>query len=278
MSLDQAQVLRVGGLGISVVVRPGTVDGVPLLLCNGIGAHHEALKPFVDALDPRITAVRFDAPGVGASSVPRLPLPFGVIARLAGRLVAQLGHDRFDVLGISWGGGLAQQIAFQHPRRCRRLVLAATAPGWMMVPATPQVLRHMVTPGRYRDPDYARSVAGTIYGGSIRQRPELAEALLVESDRPPSRRGYLYQLLAGAGWTSLPFLPLIRQQTLLLAGTDDPIVPLVNARLMARGLPHARLETYDDGHLALVTGAADLAPIVSEFLLAPDPRSVAAGG
>ena len=267
MTLEQAVTLEVGRARIRAVVRPGRAEGVPLLLCNGIGAPHDALKPFVDALDPDLTVIRFDVPGVGASATPRLPAHFAVIARQAGRLMTQLGHARFDALGISWGGGLAQQLAFQNPRRCRRVVLVATATGMLMVPASPLVLRHMVTPGRYRDAEYARSVAGLIYGGAVRRRPELAKALLVDTDRPPSQRGYLYQLLAGVGWTSLPFLPLIRQPTLVLAGTDDPIIPLANGRLMAALLPNAQLHRYDDGHLALVTSAAELAPVVSRFLL-----------
>jgi poly(3-hydroxyalkanoate) depolymerase len=267
VTVEHATTLVVGGARIAAVVRPGSDDAVPLLLCNGIGAPHAALKPFVDALDPRITAIRFDVPGVGASPLAAVPRPYAAIARTATRLVRQLGHERFDVLGISWGGGLAQQIAFQHPKRCRRLVLAATGTGWMMLPASPSVLRHLVTPGRYRDPDYARAVAGLIYGGSVRSHPELAKALLVDSDRPPSRRGYRHQLLAAAGWTSLPFLPLIRQETLLLAGSDDPIVPLVNAKVITALLPHARLRTYEDGHLGLITRAAELAPVVADFLL-----------
>lgn len=266
-AIEQASTVTVGRTELRVVVRPGTAGGPPLLLCNGIGAQQEVLKPFVDALDPRITAVRFDVPGVGASPLKRLPRSYGALALLATRLMSQLGHDSFDVLGISWGGGLAQQIAFQHPRRCRRLVLCATATGWLMVPGAPTVLRHMVTPARYRDRTYVRDVAGTIYGGQMRTQPDLARTLLVEGDRPPSHRAYAYQLMAAAGWTSLPFLPLIRQQTLVLHGTDDPIVPLVNARLMTRLLPHAQLYTYDDGHLGLVTRAAELAPVVSNFLL-----------
>lgn len=270
MTVEEASTVRVGRSELRVVVRRGTdVTTTPLLLCNGIGAPQETLRPFVDALDPRITAIRFDVPGVGASPLPRTPLPYTVIARLAAGLVGELGWHRFDVLGISWGGGLAQQIAFQHRRRCRRVVLVATATGWMMVPASPKVLRHMVTPGRYRDPAYAAAVAPQLYGGAVRQDPGAARSLLVGADRPPSPRGYVYQLLAGAGWTSLPFLPLIRQRALVLAGTDDPLIPVANARLMARLLPHARLHTYDDGHLALVTAARDLAPVVSQFLLEP---------
>jgi len=66
-------------------------------------------------------------------------------------------------------------------------------------------------------------------------------------------------------------LRLIRQPTLILAGDDDPIIPLANARLMAALLPDARLHVYPDGHLGLLTMAAELAPVVSDFLLAVEP-------
>jgi pimeloyl-ACP methyl ester carboxylesterase len=88
---------------------------------------------------------------------------------------------------------------------------------------------------------------------------------------PVSQRGYLYQLLASAAWTSLPWLRLVRQPTLILAGDDDPIIPLANARLMAALLPGARLHVYQDGHLGLLTRAAELAAVVSDFLLAVEP-------
>jgi pimeloyl-ACP methyl ester carboxylesterase len=135
-----------------------------------------------------------------------------------------------------------------------------------MVPATPRVLLRMSTARRHRDPAYARRIAGDIYGGALRDRPELAEQLIRAHARPVSSRGYLYQLAAGTGWTSLPFLPLVRQPTLILAGDDDPIIPLVNARIMAALLPAARLHVYPDGHLGLLTRAGELAPVVGEFL------------
>ena len=179
----------------------------------------------------------------------------------------RLGHERFDALGISWGGGLVQQMAFQYPRRCRRIVLAATATGCLMVPASPRVLARMATPRRYRDASYARAVAADIYGGEMRRNPDVARHLLLDADRPPSGLGYVFQLAAGLGWSSLPVLPLIRQRALILAGTDDPIIPIINARMMSALLPHAQLHTYDDGHLALVTRCGELAPVVSKFLL-----------
>lgn len=258
--------LTVLGHEIRADVRPGTEPGPPLLLCNGIGASLDLLQPFVDALDPRIGVVRFDVPGVGGSPNPRLPYNFPLLTFGIGRMMAQLGFEEYDVLGISWGGGLAQQIAFQQPRRCRRLVLVSTATGSLMVPASPRVLRKMVTPQRYRDAEYAVQVAAELYGGQMRDRPDDVRRLMHDQSRVGSRRGYVLQLLAGAGWSSLPALPFIRQPTLVLAGDDDPIIPLVNARIMRALLPDARLHVYADGHLGLVTSADVLAPVIADFL------------
>lgn len=258
--------LTVLGHDVRVSVRPGTDPGPPLLLCNGIGASLDLLQPFVDALDERIEVVRFDVPGVGGSPDPKIPYNFALLAAFVARLMRALGYDRFDVLGISWGGGLAQQIAFQHPLHCRRLVLVSTATGSVMVPAGPQVLRKMVTPRRYRDADYAVSVAAELYGGRMREHPEWVRSLMHDQSRVGSKRGYLLQLLAGAGWSSLPGLPFIRQPTLILAGDDDPLIPLVNARILRRLLPDARLHVYADGHLGLVTSADELAPRIAAFL------------
>ena len=267
--LQQRTVL---GHEVRVAVRRGTEPGPPLLLCNGIGASLDLLQPFVDELDERIEVVRFDVPGVGGSPMPQVPYNFALLAWFVSRLMTDLGYQRYDVLGISWGGGLAQQIAFQSPRRCRRLVLVSTATGSLMVPAPPRVLRKMVTPQRYRDADYAVQVAAELYGGQMRERPDDVRRLMHAHSRVGSRRGYLLQLLAGAGWSSLPGLPFIRQPTLILAGRDDPIIPPVNARIMHRLLPHAELHVYDDGHLGLVTSAAELAPRIARFL-----RPAAAG-
>jgi poly(3-hydroxyalkanoate) depolymerase len=260
--------LRVRALGheVRVAVRPGTEGGPPLVLCNGIGASLDLLEPFVDEVDPRIEVVRFDVPGVGGSSTPKLPYNFSLLACFVGRLLDELGYDRFDALGISWGGGLAQQLAFQYPLRCRRVVLVSTGTGMLMVPARLSVLSKMITPRRYRDPGYARAIAPVLYGGRMRERPDEVRHVLYEQERLGSRAGYFLQLLAGLGWSSLPFLPLIRQRTLILAGNDDPIIPLVNARIMHALIPHATLHVYDDGHLGLLTSADELGPLVSRFL------------
>lgn len=263
-SIEQDRFLQLGARTMRVRVRPGTGDGPPLVLANGIGAPLEVLDPFVAALDPAIEVVRFDVPGVGGSPPPPVPYPYQMHARLLGKALDELGHGRVDILGISWGGGLAQQFAFQNPRRCRRLVLVATATGSLMVPGSPRVLARMLTPRRHQDPVYAQRVAGLLYGGAM--RGHTGGSPLAGRSQDTSSRGYLYQLLGSAGWTSLPWLPFIRQPTLILAGDDDPIVPLVNARIMARLMPRARLEVYPDGHLGLLTRSPELAATVEQFL------------
>jgi poly(3-hydroxyalkanoate) depolymerase len=257
-----------GGRTLRVAVRAGTDPSVPpLLLMNGIGASLEVLQPFVDALDRRRTVIRFDVPGVGGSPRPVVPYNLATFSPVVARVLTRLGFDdQVDVLGLSWGGGLAQHFAVQHRSRCRKLVLAATATGSLMVPAHPRVLARMLTPRRHRDPDYARSIAGEIYGGSMRTEPDRAARALHSHTRVGPKRGYYFQLAASAGWSSLPFLKLIRQPTLILAGDDDPIVPVVNARIMARCIPGAELHVYDGGHIALITEARQLAPVIEHFL------------
>jgi poly(3-hydroxyalkanoate) depolymerase len=257
-----------GGRTLRVSVRPGTDPSVPtLLLMNGIGASLEVLQPFVDALDKRRTVVRFDVPGVGGSPRPVVPYSLPTFGPVVTGMLDRLGFDDpVDVLGLSWGGGLAQHFAVQHRRRVRRLVLAATGTGTLMVPAHPRVLGRMLTPRRHRDPEYARSIAGDIYGGTMRSDPERAARVLHSASRLGPRRGYYFQLAASTGWSSLPFLRLIRQPTLIVAGDDDPIIPVINARVMARLIPDARLHVYPGGHIALITEAGELAPVIEDFL------------
>jgi poly(3-hydroxyalkanoate) depolymerase len=268
-TLTSEGLLSVLGQQIRVNVREGT--GVPLVLCNGIGASLEVLDPFVDQLNPDTPVVRFDVPGSGGS--PNSPLPYGFpyLAVVLGRVLRKLGIvGQVDILGLSWGGALAQQFAFQNPRRCRRLILVSTGTGAIMVPGRPSVLAKMVTPRRFLDHEYAASIAGEIYGGTVRDDPSTVKRLFDRQLMAGSRVGYLHQLLAGAVWTSVFALPVVRQRTLILAGLDDPIIPVVNARIMGRLLPHATVHLHAGGHVDLITNAAELAPVIESFRDQPD--------
>jgi poly(3-hydroxyalkanoate) depolymerase len=256
----------IGGRILRVAVREGNPAWPPLLLCNGFGASLEMLEPFVDALDPQRAIIRFDMPGLGGSPAPVLPYHLATTAPLLSGILDRLGYQQADVLGISWGGGPAQQFALRCPARVRRLVLVATAPGALMVPGYPRILLRMLTPRRRRDPGYTARIAGELFGGRVREDPSPARDLLHAVTRPGPARGSVYQLISLAGWTSLPRLPRLRQPALILAGDDDPIIPLANARIMHRLMPRSELHIYHGGHLDLVLEAERMAAIVEAFL------------
>ena len=260
----ELRMIEVGGQPLRVGRWPGRPGGAPLLVFNGIGANIELLEPFVAALDG-VEVLAFDVPGTGGSPLPALPYRFSTLARLAARLLDALGYRAVDVLGVSWGGALAQQFAHQCPDRCRRLVLAATSAGALMVPGRPSAMVKLLSPRRYRDPDYLQEIGGEIYGGAYRRDPGLLRTH-GEQIRPPGGLGYAYQLLAAWGWTSALWLRTLPQPALVMHGNDDPIVPLVNAKLLAALLRDARLHVVDDGHLFMLTRASEVAPVVRGFL------------
>ncbi len=260
----EIKVFDVDGQELRTAIRKGTSSRPPLMMFNGIGANLELARPFIEQLDDT-TAIIFDVPGVGGSPAPGFPYRPSTLARLAKRLGEILGYDRMDISGVSWGGGLAQQFAFQYPSVCRKLILAATAPGFTMVPGKPNVLSKMASPRRYTDPGYLRSIAPDIYGGAFRTDPTLI-GKHAAAMKGATQYGYMLQLLAMSGWTSLPWLWLLRQPTLILSGNDDPLVPMINAKMMHQMISKSRLEVIDDGHLFMVTKPRETAEIIEGFL------------
>jgi poly(3-hydroxyalkanoate) depolymerase len=256
--------IKVGRQWLQVATTRGPNARPPLLLFNGIGANWELAKPFLRALT-NTAAIIFDVPGIGGSPAPPLPYRPSTLARLAANLIAQLGHSQVDVAGVSWGGGIAQQFAHQHGDVCRKLVLAATSPGAIMVPGKPSVVLKLATPRRYFDRNYMRTIAPEVYGGAFRHDPDLV-ATHARAMSGGTSLGYFLQLLAMTGWTSLPWLWSLRQPTLVLMGRDDPLVPELNGRIMVRLIPNARLQTIDDGHMFMVTRPAETARLIEAFL------------
>jgi len=230
---------------------------------NGLGVSLEGLQQFVDALDPSVTVIRFDVPGVGASPTPSAPYRFWGVSSLVSGMLDVLGYRQVDVLGVSWGGALAQQFAAQDRHRCRRLVLVSTSSG-VTIPGSISIFTEVFSRKRYTDPEHARKVGPRIYGGRLRS--DAGASIKILQHVRPNLRGHIFQQLAVLGWTSLPFARLIRQPTLILTGDDDPIIAPVNARILQAVLPNARLHVFHDGHLGLLTSAAELAPIVEDFL------------
>jgi poly(3-hydroxyoctanoate) depolymerase len=268
-TIAETKTINVQGTQVYVSIRPGDDSEPALLLINGLGANLELFDPFLDALDnvegQKIGTICFDVPGVGGSSLPRFPMRFGGLARLVAQMLDVLGHQEVDVLGISWGGGLAQQFARQYPWRCRRLILMSTSTGGISVPGRLDVLAKLLSPRRYFEPSYMESIAPILYGGSFQENPDLARTH-AQMIRAPHSLGYYGQLLASMGWTSIHWLHQLRQPTLVMAGKDDAIVPPINARILARLIPNATFRIFKGGHLFALTEKEQVASLVHAFL------------
>ena len=230
---DGSSVVRISGLDVRVHLQG---HGEPLLLLNGVTRPLESWAPLAKELPGR-TLVSFDAPGVGGSPTPILPLSIQMLARIAEGVLDAAGLDHADVLGFSHGGAVAQQLAFQAPSRVGHLVLAATTCGVGSVPGSSSSLRSPQTSS----------------GSGRWPRPHLI--------------GTFWHALAIATWSSIPFLGAITAPTLVACGSRDRVAPAANSRLLARRIPGAALVLLHAGHDLQRVGQADkLAAAVESFL------------
>lgn len=240
----------------------GQGAGRPLVFFNGIGANLELASGLGDMFPDR-EILTLDVPGVGGSPVTQWPYRHWMLARWIRKLVDRYGIDEMDVMGVSWGGALAQQFAFQYRARVKRLILCATTAGVTMIPGRPASLSKMVDTRRYSDPGFMRENFAKLYGDAA----DGAAGGHIDNLMPPDPKGYLYQILAFAGWSSLPFIRFLKMPALVIMGDADTIVPLANGHILNFALPDARLEVIEGGgHLFLVTRADETAALIQGFL------------
>jgi poly(3-hydroxyoctanoate) depolymerase len=261
---DFATDVVVKGHRLHVLVRG---QGRPLLLIGGIGANVAMCEPFARELT-QTRLIMFDMPGSGRSSTPARPIGMAGLASIVEGLLDELCYERVDVLGVSMGGGLAQQLARQAPERVRRLVLVATGCGAGMVPGRPWALGVMTTPLRYYSTPFFKLVAPIFLGGEKwRDRRFVNKHAAARRARPPSLRGYYIQALSALTFSSLLWLHTLQHQTLVLSGDDDPIVPAINGAVLAHRIPNARHHVFrGGGHLFILDSPDEVAPLVEDFL------------
>ena len=240
-------------------------DHPPILFFNGIGANIEAVAPLAEALTER-RFIMFDMPGVGGSPEPTVPYNPFIMSWIAKELLKRFDAGAVDVMGVSWGGAMAQHFTLQHGSHVRRLILAATTAGMIMLPGNPAALSKMADPRRYIDAAFMEKHFKTLYGGLTGGKDEHIGRLT-----PPTPRGYVYQLLCMMGWTSVPALPFLRKPVLIMMGEDDNIVPLANGRFLETLIPDSRLEIFEQGgHLFMLTHREQTLSSLRGFLDAPD--------
>ena len=238
-------------------------EGEPLLLYSGIWGEVRLWERLLPHL-PGFRTIAFDPPGIGRSQMPSVPLSMWALARFGTAVLDEFGIDSAHVLGASFGGAVAQQMAFSHSSRVRRLVLVSTSFGGFARPGKLSALWHFIHPRSYH-PERLERVAGDMFGGRLRTEPELVRSMHIR--RPTDTLAALYRMAPLIGWTSLPWLWTIRHPALVIAGDDDPVTPLINHKIIATLMPQARLHTVaGGGHLALLDSAHQVGPVITSFL------------
>lgn len=256
--------LRVNGHRVRVR-RHGS--GHPLLLINGLGACLDGWEPLAGRLPDR-ELIMVDHPGTGRSDPPSRLLHMAEIAALYVGVLDQLKVERFDVLGFSFGGTVTQQIARDFPKRVSSIILAGTSCGWGGFPADPLTLMVAANPMRYRFTAVRELSAPMLYRGRVGRDPELFETELKGwTAHKATFAGVYYQVAAYSGWSSLPWLHTLKVPTLVLAGSEDPMAPAINSRLIASVISGAQVHVFHEGgHLFPFDRAEEVSERINAFL------------
>jgi poly(3-hydroxyoctanoate) depolymerase len=243
--------IKIDGMSFPVVERQGSGDA-PLLLINGMRMECGVFNKFKrNIASPTIS---FNFPTWWTCPSWRWSIsPMSDIAHKVARLVAAAGYEQVDVLGVSWGGALAIELATLHPSLCRKLILVSTT----------------ARPSRMWRPKQLHSYLTKDYGGNVAtDRLLMAEAKDTAGSSPLLTD--LYRGLALPFWWGTARLPFIRQQTLIVSGTDDRITSVDEAKHLHHHIAASELELVKDtGHLLIYSDPKKVADPVNVFCATP---------
>lgn len=251
----------------------GPRDGVPVVLLNHWGAVLDNFDPrIIDGLAGRRRVIATDYRGIGLSGG-KAPLTVDEMARDAIALIRALGFEKVDLFGFSLGGFVAQDVVLKAPGLVRKLILTGTGPaggtGIARVGAVswPLIIKAMLT---FRDPKFYLFFPPTANG---RRGAKAFLSRLKEReagrDKAAPITAFLRQLKAIEAWgrQASQDLGSIKIPVLIANGDNDIMVPTVNSADMARRIPGAELEIYEDaGHGGIFQYHADFVPKALSFL------------
>lgn len=242
--------------------RVGT--GAPVLFVGGTGGDLRARPNVLDGPLPRhFEVLAYDQRGQGRSDKPDLPCTMADYADDAAGLLDAVGWDRAHVVGVSFGGMVAQELVLRHPGRVDRLVLACTSSGGAGgasyplheledLPGDERFATGLALSDRRRDRTWQEA-----HPEELAHLATLAEAqAAVGADDPELATGRRRQLEARRGHDTWDRLGGITSPTLVCAGRHDGIAPLANSEALVARIPRAELQVFEGGHLFLLQDPA----------------------
>ncbi|MCU1464543.1 MAG: alpha/beta hydrolase fold [Actinomycetia bacterium] len=245
--------------------------GPRLLFLNGSGSTLASSSLLVDPFAARFDVVAHDQRGLGNTEIPTGPYTMGDYAADAIALLDAVGWDRCRVVGVSFGGMVAQELAVTAPERVERLALCCTSPGGAGGASYPlhelaslPVAERAEIGTRLLDTRFDREWLASHPGD--RGLAEMMAARRADADKNADElRGETEQLRARAGHDVCDRLRLVSAPTLIAGGRYDGIAPVANAEAIATRVPHAELRLYEGGHAFFAQDPKAL-PEILDFL------------
>ena len=244
-------------------------SGPPLLLLHGAEADHSMFDAFGRLLSNDFTVIAYDQRDSGGTSNPPTPYGFEELAGDAAALIAALGYRRAHVFGTSFGGVIAQVLAAHHPERIDRLVLSSTFRVGVALPAVnPDFPRFAEL--RSRLPASVSEFAEYFFTRDYLAAHPEALAIFADNRRDPGQRERRRAVLARPIELSLRD---ITAPTLVLAGSEDRLIPPTQTMSLARDIAGARTALIDGvGHVGTIQDPAAVAAEVIAFLQGKKPE------
>src|SRR5690348_16401132 len=247
-------------------------SGPRLLFCNGSGTTLQAVGPLLDLVAATFDLLAWDYRGLGRSAPVTGPYTMADLAADAFGLLEIAGWDVCRVLGVSFGGMVAQEFAVTNPERVGRLALACTSAGGGGGSSYPLQKLQQLPPEERAAAQLALADSRWNEGWLTAHPADraLAEGLAAggQNQRDPAAAARTAQLEARAGHDVWDRLGAITCPTLVAYGNYDEIAPARNSTAIASRIRGAELRGYEGGHLFLFQDPAAL-PEYQAFLRAP---------
>jgi pimeloyl-ACP methyl ester carboxylesterase len=248
-------------------------EGEPLVLIPGFVSGLWLWFKQLEAFARRFRTIVFDPRGVGRSGGGRTNATIGACADDVAALQSALGLERAHVLGVSFGGFVAQEFALSHPRNLARLVLCCTSFGGArhLLPSASTLQAMASAEGLNTEERTRRNLRPAFAPSFLAERAEEVEAVTaLRLHHPVGEPTHLAQVQAAATFDAEARVSRIEAPTLVVTGDEDAIVPPENSRNLAASIKGARLSIIEGaGHMVFIERAEEFNRAVIEFLEEP---------